>query len=333
MNLIRLAALGTLALTLCSHAQTPSPAKMSPADEYAAKQKAVDENNNRLRKVNELLVQARTAKAKDDFDTDSSLMQQAVAIKSDEPLLWLMLGDAQVGQKKFQEAAKSYNKVIEITEATKKQLNLNTQARSDLAQLSGKSDAPSTAAPIAQSASTAPATTPMAQAMAPVECPTSTSPASGPTLCETISFINKMFQEQGAFPFTMRRKVEPRNPNSDWATDKTHFTVQALVLETPCKAILGAAAGDGGYILSSSQNLGDIDPLTIKVASFSDFLETGDSDTFAIRTDPDLYMVTFGTLQEKSTDLGVFAEKATADRVAKAYIHAIVLCGAKADPF
>ncbi|QHN03784.1 hypothetical protein FTO74_10670 [Granulicella sp. WH15] len=164
MNIIRWVAIGIPALTLILHAQTP-------AQDYAKANQAIAENNAKIASVNKLLVDARAAKARNDFDLDSSLMQQATAIKPNEPLLWLELGDAQVGQKKFQEAIPSYKKVIELTEATKTQSNLNTQARYDLEQLN------------TQSSGASPAPTPTLPSAASAPCSTSSGSAPTPRAC------------------------------------------------------------------------------------------------------------------------------------------------------
>jgi tetratricopeptide (TPR) repeat protein len=284
MNIIRLTALGTLTLSLTLHSQAQAPSPAAVAQDYASVKKAVDDNNAKISKLNDLILQARAAKAKNDFDTAASLMQQAVAIKPDEPLLWLMLGDAQVGQKRFQEAGPSYKKVIELTEATKKNLDLGAQARYALGQLNDKSSDTSPAA-------------------------VSPAPTSGPTMDETIAFINEAFSKQGKINF-----VKP-----DYAGLHFSFTNQKIAQSGPCEFTFTDTLVNAE---TEVVRLDLADPRTMRVEKQLD-------------DDPVIYSPTVQQPQNDGAQqlnlntqplLGFFTSEDTANRAAKAYIHAIVLC-------
>src|SRR6185312_9535693 len=83
------------------------------------------------------LVQARADTKAGNFDPAIASMTNATTLKPDEPILWVALGDAQLGaanaqekagtpatdaglQKKFSDAADSYKKAIDLNSASKK---------------------------------------------------------------------------------------------------------------------------------------------------------------------------------------------------------------------
>ncbi|HEV2276131.1 MAG TPA: tetratricopeptide repeat protein [Acidobacteriaceae bacterium] len=99
--------------------------KLPPEERKAiedAKQKnaAILKENKDVGKLNGMLKDARADNQAKKFDDAANLMQQAVQIKPDAPVLWLELGLAQVGQKKWDDAATSLKKTIDIDTAAKK---------------------------------------------------------------------------------------------------------------------------------------------------------------------------------------------------------------------
>jgi tetratricopeptide (TPR) repeat protein len=97
--------------------------------------------NSKIANLNQLLTQARADTKAGKFDSAISAMQQATTAKPDEPILWVALGDAQIGagnaaaqaaktagtpatdpaiEQKFTDAATSYKKAIDLNAAEKK---------------------------------------------------------------------------------------------------------------------------------------------------------------------------------------------------------------------
>jgi tetratricopeptide (TPR) repeat protein len=93
--------------------------------------------NSKIANLNKTLVQARADTKAGNFAPAIASMQEATTAKPDEPILWVALGDAQLGdanaaakagtaatdpglQKKFADAAASYKKAIDLNTASKK---------------------------------------------------------------------------------------------------------------------------------------------------------------------------------------------------------------------
>jgi tetratricopeptide (TPR) repeat protein len=121
-------------------------AKMSPEDrkaleEYKKKNADIVAGNAKIQNLNTLLTQARTDNKAGNYDAAMTAMQQATAAKPDEGILWITLGDAQLGSadaaakaakaagtsptdpaiaQKYNDAAASYKKGIDLNAASKK---------------------------------------------------------------------------------------------------------------------------------------------------------------------------------------------------------------------
>ena len=100
-------------------------AKMTPEqkkalEEFKKKNAEVSSENNKIKNLNALLVQARTDMKAGNYDTAIASMQQATQVKPDEALLWYTMGDAQLGAKKYDDAVVSYKKSLELDAASKK---------------------------------------------------------------------------------------------------------------------------------------------------------------------------------------------------------------------
>jgi tetratricopeptide (TPR) repeat protein len=117
--------------------------KMSPEDkkaleDYKAKNASVVKANAQVANLNALLSQARADNKAGNYDSAITAMQQATTSKPDEGILWLTLGDAQLGAAdkaaktagkpttdpeiaaKFNDAVTSYKKAIDLNAASKK---------------------------------------------------------------------------------------------------------------------------------------------------------------------------------------------------------------------
>jgi tetratricopeptide (TPR) repeat protein len=121
-------------------------AKMSPEErkaleEYKKKNADIVANNGKIQNLNALLTQARTDNKAGNYDSAIKAMQDATTTKPDEGILWITLGDAQLGSadaaakaaktagtsptdpavaQKYNDAVTSYKKGIDLNAASKK---------------------------------------------------------------------------------------------------------------------------------------------------------------------------------------------------------------------
>jgi tetratricopeptide (TPR) repeat protein len=99
-----------------------SPEVQKQIADAKAKNAEVQKSNQDVKKLNGMLADARADIQAKKFDDAATLMQQAVAIKADTAVLWLELGVAQVGQKKYDDAIVSLKKALDLDAASKKPL-------------------------------------------------------------------------------------------------------------------------------------------------------------------------------------------------------------------
>ena len=121
-------------------------AKMSPEDrkaleEYKKKNAEIVAGNAKIQNLNAMLVQARADNKAGNYDAAIKTMTDATTTKPDEGILWVTLGDAQLGSadnaakaakaagtsttdpaimQKYTDAATSYKKAIDLNAASKK---------------------------------------------------------------------------------------------------------------------------------------------------------------------------------------------------------------------
>jgi tetratricopeptide (TPR) repeat protein len=107
------------------------PPEQKKALEEAKKKNAeINKENQSVGKLNDLLKQARAANAAKKYDEAVTDMQQATTLKPDAAVLWLELGIAQTGLKKYDDAATSLKKAMDLDTASKKP-NPEIQAADD----------------------------------------------------------------------------------------------------------------------------------------------------------------------------------------------------------
>ncbi|HMG01542.1 MAG TPA: tetratricopeptide repeat protein [Edaphobacter sp.] len=124
-----------------------SPEEKKQLEEFKKKNSEATQANAKIANLNTLLTQARTDTKAGNFDSAITEMQQATTQKPDEGILWVALGDAQLGsadaaakaaktagkpvdqtiQTKYTDAAASYKKAIDANAASKKP-NVETAA-------------------------------------------------------------------------------------------------------------------------------------------------------------------------------------------------------------
>ncbi|MDE1176124.1 MAG: tetratricopeptide repeat protein [Edaphobacter sp.] len=117
-----------------------TPEEKKQLEEFKKKNADVTQANAKIANLNALLTQARADTKAGNFDAAISSMQQATTAKPDEGILWVALGDAQLGsadaaakaakaagkpadpavQAKYTEAAASYKKAVDANAASKK---------------------------------------------------------------------------------------------------------------------------------------------------------------------------------------------------------------------
>jgi tetratricopeptide (TPR) repeat protein len=121
-------------------------AKMSPEEkkaleEYKKKNAEIVANNSKIQNLNAMLTQARADNKAGNYEAALTAMQQATTTKPDEGILWITLGDAQLGTAdaaakaakaagtpttdpaiaaKYADAVTSYKKGIDLNAASKK---------------------------------------------------------------------------------------------------------------------------------------------------------------------------------------------------------------------
>ncbi len=75
--------------------------------------------NGKIKNVNKLIVDARTARKAGNFDQAIALDTQATQAKPDAGLTWYELGDSQLAAKKYADAVTNYQKALQIMSADK----------------------------------------------------------------------------------------------------------------------------------------------------------------------------------------------------------------------
>jgi tetratricopeptide (TPR) repeat protein len=118
-----------------------TPEERKALEEYKKKNAEAVAANAKIANLNQLLVQARADNKAGNFDSAITAMQQATTAKPDESILWVTLGDAQLGSadaamkaaktagtstsdpaivQKYTDAAASYKKGVDLNAASKK---------------------------------------------------------------------------------------------------------------------------------------------------------------------------------------------------------------------
>ena len=100
-------------------------AKMTPEqrklmDEVKAKNAEVLKENSQIKNLNADLIKARQDNKDKNYTEADSLMTRDTGAKPDAAVLWVELGIAQKGEKKYTEAATSLQKAIDLDKASKK---------------------------------------------------------------------------------------------------------------------------------------------------------------------------------------------------------------------
>lgn len=97
-----------------------SPEQQKQIAEIGAKNKTAMAENAKIANLNADLGAARTANATKDYAAAESVMLKDTAVRPELTLLWVELGKAQLGLKKYNDAANSLQKAITLNAADKK---------------------------------------------------------------------------------------------------------------------------------------------------------------------------------------------------------------------
>lgn len=97
-----------------------TPEQRKAAEDLKAKNAAALKENSVIKNLNANLLKAREDNKNKNYAEADSLMSQASAAKPDAAVLWLELGIAQAGEKKYDDAATSLKKAIDLDAAAKK---------------------------------------------------------------------------------------------------------------------------------------------------------------------------------------------------------------------
>jgi tetratricopeptide (TPR) repeat protein len=121
--------------------KTLTPEQQKQLEEYKKKNADIVANNAKIQNLNAMLTQARADNKAGNYDAAITAMQQATTAKPDEGILWITMGDAQLGSAdaaakaakaagtsptdpavvaKYNDAAASYKKGIDLNAASKK---------------------------------------------------------------------------------------------------------------------------------------------------------------------------------------------------------------------
>ena len=127
-------------MTRAEYINKMTPEEKKALEEFKKKNSEVMAGNAKIQNLNALLTQARADTKAGNYDASIKSMQDATAQKPDEAILWIALGDAQLGkadtakkaakgsgnasdpavQQQFTDAANSYKKAVDLNAASKK---------------------------------------------------------------------------------------------------------------------------------------------------------------------------------------------------------------------
>ena len=97
-----------------------TPEQRKQIEEFKKQNAATMAANKTVANLNGLLTQARENEKAGKYDDAVTEMQQATTQKPDEAILWLELGNAQLGAKKYDESVTSFQKAVDLNAASKK---------------------------------------------------------------------------------------------------------------------------------------------------------------------------------------------------------------------
>jgi hypothetical protein len=97
-----------------------SPEQQKQIEEYKKKNAAINQENNVIKNLNADLKTARQDNQDKNYTASEALMQKDTQAKPDAAVLWVELGIAQKGLKKYDDAITSLQKAVQLDSASKK---------------------------------------------------------------------------------------------------------------------------------------------------------------------------------------------------------------------
>jgi tetratricopeptide (TPR) repeat protein len=97
-----------------------SPEAKKQLEEYKKQNASVASANKAVANMNALLTSARDAEKAGKYDDAIASMKQATAVGADQPILWLELGNANLGGKHYDDAIAAFQKAVDTNTAAKK---------------------------------------------------------------------------------------------------------------------------------------------------------------------------------------------------------------------
>ncbi len=107
-------------LTRADYLSKMTPEQRKAAEDLRTKNASALKENSVIKNLNGNLAKAREDNKQKNYTEADSLMSQATAAKPDAAVLWLELGVAQAGEKKYDDAVTSLKKAIDLDAASKK---------------------------------------------------------------------------------------------------------------------------------------------------------------------------------------------------------------------
>jgi tetratricopeptide (TPR) repeat protein len=107
-------------MTRADYLAKMTPEQRKAAEDLRAKNSSALKENSVIKNLNANLQKARDDNKAKNYTEADSLMSQATQAKPDAAVLWLELGVAQAGEKKYDDAATSLKKAIDLDAAAKK---------------------------------------------------------------------------------------------------------------------------------------------------------------------------------------------------------------------
>jgi len=107
-------------LTRADYVKNLTPEQKKAAEELRAKNSAALKENSVIKNLNADLAKAREDNKNKNYAEADSLMTASTQAKPDASVLWLELGVAQAGEKKYDDAVTSLKKAIDLDAASKK---------------------------------------------------------------------------------------------------------------------------------------------------------------------------------------------------------------------
>jgi hypothetical protein len=158
----------------------------------------------------------------------------------------------------------------------------------------------------------------------------------GPSLSETMNFIQTKLNEVGKLSFA--DYVHNNATNNDWIVQNSSEATNVVADPTSCRITYHMKVLVNGHIEFDEDAgiaLKDVQDLTVKAVE--EDIKTIDAGsgytTRSYRADPPIFVLTTRRAGNGSNSFD-FANEAMANRVAKAMVHAVELCGGgNKDPF